>query len=113
MKNSLLIALWMTLALTGCQKQQADISAEPDPNLKVQFEQSDNRLSAYLDQLDSSTINLEQRTHILCEAYPKEYKTNYMPALLELSPQDYTEKDLLSDLDQALNFYKQKANIQC
>ena len=28
-------------------------------------------------------------------------------------PQEYTEKGLLTDLDNALSFYKQKANIQC
>ncbi len=43
---------------------------------------------------------------------PKEYKNNYMPALLKLAPKEYTDKELLTDLDNALNFYKLKANIQ-
>jgi DNA-binding transcriptional regulator YbjK len=113
MKNRILITLLISLAISGCQKQQAESSAEADANIKAQFEQSDNQLSAYLDKLDSSTISLEERTRILCEDYPKEYKTNYMPALLQLAPQEYTEKDLLTDLDTALNFYKQKASIRC
>lgn len=113
MKNRIFIILLMSLAISGCQKQQADNVAASDPAVKTQFEQSDQRLSAYLDQLDSSTISPEQRTRILCEQYPEEYKTNYMPALLQLMPNEYTEKELLSDLDNALNFYKQKANIQC
>ncbi|WP_216934192.1 MULTISPECIES: hypothetical protein [unclassified Acinetobacter] len=113
MKNRILITLLMSLAISGCQKQQAESSAEPDANIKAQFEQSDNQLSAYLDKLDSSTISLEERVSILCEQYPKEYKNKYMPALMQLSPEEYTEKDLLTDLDNALNFYKQKASIQC
>lgn len=108
MKNRILVTLLMSLAISGCQKQQA----EADADIKVQFEQSDNQLSAYLDKLDSSTISLEERTRILCELYPKEYKNNYMPALLKLTPKEYTEKELLTDLDNALNFYKLKANIQ-
>jgi len=113
MKNRILITLLMSLAISGCQKQQAENSAEAAANIKAQFEQSDNQLSAYLDKLDSSTISLEERTRILCELYPKEYKNNYMPALLKLTPKEYTEKELLTDLDNALNFYKLKANIQC
>ena len=113
MINRILITLFISLTISGCQKQQADSSAEPDPVLKAQFEQSDNQLSAYLDKLDSSSISPEERTRILCEQYPKEYKTRYMPALLKLMPQEYTEKGLLTDLDNALSFYKQKANIQC
>ncbi|WP_034590194.1 hypothetical protein [Acinetobacter variabilis] len=59
MKISLFIIALLALAITGCQKQQADVSAEPDPAVKAQFEKSDARLSAYLDKLDSSTISLE------------------------------------------------------
>lgn len=87
-------------------KQQADVSAELDPAVKAQFEQSDARLSAYLDKLDSSTISLEERTHILCEDYPKEYKTHYMPALIKLMPQEYDEQELLKDLKMRSTFIK-------
>src|SRR5690606_9174573 len=113
MKLPICLSTFLVLTLTGCQKQQADVSSEPDPTIKAQFEQSDNRLSAYLDQLDSSIMSIEERTRILCKDYPKEYKTYYMPALLKLAPKEYTEPGLLKDLDNALNFYKIKANIQC
>jgi len=53
MKNRILITLLMSLAISGCQKQQAENSAEAAANIKAQFEQSDNQLSAYLDKLDS------------------------------------------------------------
>jgi hypothetical protein len=36
-----------------------------------------------------------------------------MPNLLKLNPENYTEAKLLSDLDIALNYYKEKENIQC
>jgi len=39
MKISLFIITLLALAITGCQKQQADVSAEPDPAVKAQFEQ--------------------------------------------------------------------------
>lgn len=113
MKKRILITVLMSVAICGCQKQQAESSAKPDSNIRAQFEQSDNQLSVYLDKLDSSTICMEERISILCNQYPEEYKNNYMPALLQLAPEEYTEKDLLRDLDNALNFYKLKANIQC
>ena len=113
MKIPLLMTALVALTITGCQKQQADVSAEPDPAVKAQFEQSDARLSAYLDKLDSSSISLKERTDILCEDYPKEYKTHYMPALLKLMPQEYSEQELLKDLESALDFYKVKASIRC
>lgn len=103
----------LALTSTGCQKQQAEVSSEADPVVKAQFEQSDARLSAYLDKLDSSTTTIAEITRILCQDYPKEYKSHYMPALMQLAPKEYIEQDLLADLENAVSFYKVKANIQC
>ena len=36
-----------------------------------------------------------------------------MPALMKLSPGEYTESKLIKDLDIALDYYKKKDNIQC
>ena len=117
MKSKVLAYLLLTLVFTACQKQpeQSPLS-EPDKmdtTAKVQFETSDKIINEYLDQLDSSTTPIEEKTKILCKDYPSEYKTNYIPNLLKIAPQNYTEAKLLADLDLALNYYKEKLNISC
>lgn len=115
MKTKLLTTLLLTIAITGCQKQpeEAAAAAEIDPAAKAQFEKSDAIINTYLDKLDSAETSQAERTQILCKDYPTEYKTNYMPALLKLSPTEYTRAKLLTDLDIALDYYKKKDNIQC
>lgn len=115
MKTKIFTTLLLTLSITGCQKQpeEAAISQNPDPLTKVQFEKSDAIINTYLDKLDSAETPQAERTQILCKDYPTEYKTNYMPALLRLSPTEYTREKLLKDLDIALDYYKKKDNIQC
>lgn len=117
MKTKTLISLFLTLAITGCQKQQEEAAAsEPakiDITAKVQFEQSDKKIESFLNQLEDPDTSQEVRTQILCKDYPGEYKKNYMPALLELSPTDYTEKKLLLDLDSTLSYYKNTFGIKC
>jgi hypothetical protein len=44
--------------------------------------------------------------------YPAVYHNEYVPALIELSP-EYTPKELKSDLNKVLKFYKEKNNVQC
>lgn len=117
MKIKILISLFLTLAITGCQKQQEEAAAsEPakiDTTAKAQFEQSDRKIEVFLNQLEDPDTSQEVRTQILCKDYPGEYKKNYMPALLKLSPTDFTEKKLLLDLDSTLNYYKNTFGIKC
>ncbi|OTG70048.1 hypothetical protein B9T38_13585 [Acinetobacter sp. ANC 4218] len=115
MKTKILSTLLLTLAITGCQKQpdQSASTGTPDPTAKAQFEKSDTIINTYLDKLDSAETQQAERTQILCKDYPTEYKTNYMPALLKLSPTEYTQAKLLKDLDMALDYYKKKDSIKC
>ncbi|CAM2994694.1 hypothetical protein [Acinetobacter celticus] len=106
MQKIILSTLLLSLAITGCQKQQAE-------DTKTQFEKSDAVIGKYLDQLDDPNTAQDTRIQILCKDYPQEYKTNYMPALLKLSPADYTEEKLLKDLEIALNYYKDNFKIEC
>lgn len=106
MKN-ILIPILFTITISGCQKEY-----DENPNTKNRFETSDAIIGAYLAKLDSTSTSLEEKTQIACKDYPNEYKKNYMPTLLELSP-DYTETKLLKDLDTALNYYKEKDHIKC
>lgn len=115
MKTKIFSTLLLTLAITGCQKKpdQSASTGIPDPVAKAQFEKSDEIINTYLDKLDSAETPLAERAQILCKDYPAEYKANYMPALLKLSPTEYTRAQLLKDLDIALDYYKNKDNIQC
>jgi len=112
MKKITLIPLLFTLLFTGCQKQQSE-DAKTDPAITAQFEKSDAVIGAYLDKLESLETPKEEKTQILCKDYPAEYKTKYMPALLVLSPSEYTEANLLADLKSALDYYKNKSAIKC
>lgn len=98
MKSKILAYLLLTLVFTACQKQpeQSTLSepAKIDTTAKVQFETSDKIMNEYLDQLDSSATQIEDKTKILCKDYPSEYKTNYMPNLLKIAPQEYTEEKI-------------------
>lgn len=108
--KKLTISLLLLLILTACQKERPELKT--DTQITQKFEQSDTKISEYLDALDNPKTPKEQSTKIICEDYPKTYKTEYMPALLELSP-TYTEQGLMKDIDNALNFYKQKLGIEC
>lgn len=115
MKTKILTTLLLTLAFTGCQKQPEDTKTSngADPVAKAEFEKSDAIINTYLDKLDNAETPQAERVQVLCKDYPTEYKTNYMPALLKLSPTEYTRAQLLKDLDIALDYYKNKDNIQC
>lgn len=115
MKTKIFTTLLLTLSITGCQKEpsQSASTSTPDPVAQAQFEKSDAIINTYLDKLDSAETPQAERIQILCKDYPTEYKTNYMPALLKLSPTEYTRAQLLKDLDIALDYYKNKDNIQC
>lgn len=118
MKTNILIATLFFIMLTGCNNQskvaETSTSDETDSSIaNVRFEKSDKRISKFLDQLDDPNTAQDVRIQILCKDYPAEYKTNYMPSLLKLSPGEYTEGKLIKDLDIALDYYKKKDNVQC
>lgn len=111
MRYITLTALLLSLAFTGCQKQPAK---DVDPiATTTAFENSDNILSKYLEKLDSEFTTQDARVKILCRDYPHEYKKNYMPNLLKLSPGEYSESMLLADMDLVLDHYKNISSIQC
>lgn len=118
MKTKILITTLFLIHFTGCDNQskvtEASNSTEIDSSIaNTKFEKSDNRISKFLDRLDDPNTSQDARIQILCKEYPTEYKTNYMPALMKLSPGEYTEGKLIKDLDIALDYYKKKDNIQC
>lgn len=115
MKTTLFTTSLFLIILTGCEKPSKSITSESSSNTTItaQFEQSDGKITKYLDQLDDPNTTQEVRIQILCKDYPAEYKINYMPSLMKLSPGEYTEGKLIKDLDIALDYYKKKDNIHC
>lgn len=111
MKIKLTTALLLVIFTTGCQKQPTeDIDSI---TTTAALENSDNILSKYLEKLDSEFTTQDVRVKILCRDYPREYEKNYMPNLLKLSPGEYSEPVLLTDMDLVLDHYKAAHNIQC
>ena len=115
MKTKILITTLLLITLTGCNKQPEQAAASEPHNAAVtaKFEQSDKKIGEFLDQLDNPETSQEARTQILCKDYPAEYKNEYMPALLQLEPHAYTQGKLLAELKSALDYYKNKFEIDC
>ena len=111
MKTKILITTLLLITLTGCNKQSA--SAPHNTAVAAKFEQSDKKIGEFLDQLDNPETSQETRTQILCKDYPAEYKNEYMPALLQLEPHAYTQGKLLAELKSALDYYKNRFEIDC
>lgn len=111
MKIIIITTLLSSLAFTGCEKQ---LSEDIDPIISAAaLENSDNILSKYIEKLESEFTTQDARIKILCRDYPSEYEKNYMPNLLKLSPDEYSEPMLLADMDIVLDHYKNISNIQC
>ena len=106
--------------MTACQQPNDEVAAAESQNADLtteqatqQFEQSDAQISQYLDVLDAQSTSIKEKTQVLCHDYPHEYKTNYMPAMLKLAAQDYTQDKMLNDLKIAQDYYKEKLKIEC
>ena len=114
MKIKILI-IFLILALAGCEKpMKIAESSEVDISIAhAQFKKSDKKIGMFLDKLDNPKTSQKDRTRIICKYYPAEYKNLYMPALLKISPKDYTKELLLENLEIALNYYKNSFGIKC
>ncbi|WP_180054490.1 MULTISPECIES: hypothetical protein [unclassified Acinetobacter] len=119
-KLKILSFIFFATILTACQQPNDDAAAAESQNADLtteqatqQFEQSDAQISQYLDVLDAPRISIKEKTQVLCHDYPHEYKTNYMPAMLKLAAQDYTQDKMLNDLKIAQDYYKVKLKIEC
>lgn len=66
-----------------------------------------------MDQLNDPNTTQDARIQILYKDYPTEYKENYKPTLLKLSPTEYSEVKLLKELEIALDYYKNSYEIKC
>ncbi|ATO18948.1 hypothetical protein BS636_04375 [Acinetobacter sp. LoGeW2-3] len=116
MKKLKFTTLLITFAIAGCQKQpeQAEAAMTTDKNSVdvIQFEQADQKISNFLDQLDNPATPMEVRKQIICKDYPEAYFKEYVPAFMKIAPEN-TKEQLEQDLKLALDFYKKKDNVVC
>lgn len=112
MKTKVITFLLLTITITACQKQPEE-ALESHPSLNVEFEKSSLVIDGFFDQLDLASTPIAEKKQIVCVKYPTEYKNNYIPAALQIEGNTFSEEKLLHDLDIALDYYKEKYNIQC
>lgn len=107
MKKIILTVLFLNIAISGCQKEPdpsvASTTAQQDSILSAQFQVADEKVSHFLDQLDSTDTSLDVRKQIICKDYPNVYNSEYVPALLKVST-DRSPEQLKQDYLQALIF---------
>ncbi|QRF07532.1 hypothetical protein [Acinetobacter pittii] len=99
------------VALVSCTKQ-VESKALPS-SIEAQFVSADKEIGKMLDDLENRDIPLQRKREILCKTYPEVYQKQYMPALLKLSPNTYTEEILLRDFEAVISFYKKAFVINC
>ncbi|MGK3622482.1 hypothetical protein ACSLGU_01905 [Acinetobacter sp. A11] len=112
MRNPILSScLLMCLTLISCTKQ---VENKPVPSsVDKQYQSANQQIEKMLDALNNREVSLEKKREILCKTYPEVYKKHYVPALIKLSPDQYTEEILLRDFEAVIKFYKQAWFIKC
>lgn len=112
MKNSIISSfLLISLAFIGCSKE-VEIKPLP-PSVEEEYLTSKHEIDKMLDALNNHDVPIDEKQKILCKTYPEVYKNHYMPALLKLSPHQYSKEVLLRDFEAVIKFYKQAWSIKC
>lgn len=109
MKN--LVLTTIAIALSGCTESIE--TKVPDNTYKEQFEIADQRIAKMLETLDRSDVPMDQKREILCTEYPEVYKKQYVPALLKVSLDEYSEQVLLKDFENVSEAYKKALIVNC
>lgn len=99
------------VVLVSCTKKTENKPLPP--SVETQFMSSDQEIGKMLDALNNRDVPIDEKREILCKTYPEVYKNHYMPALLKLSPDQYTEETLLRDYEAVVNFYKKAFTVNC
>ncbi|HEO1779083.1 hypothetical protein [Acinetobacter baumannii] len=99
------------VVLISCTKK-VEIKPLP-PSVEEEYLTSKHEIDKMLDALNNHDVPIDKKRKILCKIYPEVYKNHYMPALLKLSPDTYTEETLLRDFEAVISFYKKAWSIHC
>ncbi|OTG89824.1 hypothetical protein [Acinetobacter sp. ANC 3832] len=97
------------LLLTACTADEPKVD-----NTKILA--SEKKIGALLDELDSDKTSLDRKGWIVCEEFPKVYKTEYMPSLIEYNSKTGggpSEKYYLDDLKDTTERYKELYKMDC
>ncbi|WP_032865159.1 hypothetical protein [Acinetobacter higginsii] len=109
MKIRILSLGLISILFIGCNKQP-EVKSE---KAQESFEVVDNKISEYMDILDNPDTPKQEQTRVLCKDYPNLYESKYIPALLKLTPKDYSKEKLMSDLKVSTDYYAEKLDINC
>ncbi|MFP0371506.1 hypothetical protein [Acinetobacter baumannii] len=99
------------VVLISCTKK-FEIKPLP-PSVEEEYLTSNQEIGEMLDALNNRDVPIVEKREILCKTYPEVYKNHYIPALLKLSPHQYSEEVLLRDFEAVIKFYKQAWSIKC
>ncbi|MDA3464709.1 hypothetical protein RJC92_05455 [Acinetobacter nosocomialis] len=113
MRNPTFLSSCLLISLTfiGCSKG-VEIKPLP-PSVEEEYLTSKHEIDKMLDALNNHDVPNDEKRKILCKTYPEVYKNHYMPALLKLSPHQYSEEVLLRDFEAVIKFYKHAWSIKC
>ncbi|AXJ90011.1 hypothetical protein [Acinetobacter pittii] len=99
------------VVLISCTKK---IENKPLPSsVEEQYQSANQQIEKMLDELNNREVPLEKKREILCKTYPEVYKNHYMPALLKITSDQYSEETLLRDFEAVIKLYKQAWSIKC
>lgn len=99
------------VVLISCTKKMEN---KPLPSsVEEEYQTSSHQIGNMLDALNNQEVSLVKKREILCKTYPEVYKNHYMPALLKISSDQYTDETLLRDFEAVIKFYKQAWSIKC
>ncbi|MDA0697468.1 MAG: hypothetical protein O2793_13805 [Proteobacteria bacterium] len=110
MKTKILTLTIFSLAIVGCNKQPETKAVS---KFTAQVAEADKKIGLYFDVLDNPKTARVQQINVLCKQYPKVFENEYMPALIALEPDNYSEKGLLKDFKIVVQYYSRKLDIQC
>lgn len=99
------------VVLISCTKQ---VEIKPLPtSIEEEYLTSKQEIDKMLDALNNHEVPNDEKRKILCMTYPEVYKNHYMPALLKITSDQYSEATLLRDYEAVVNFYKKAFTLNC
>lgn len=110
MKIKIFIIIIYVTILAACHKQPETKAVS---KFTAQVAEADKKIGLYFDVLDNPKTARVQQINVLCKQYPKVFENEYMPALIALEPDNYSEKGLLKDFKIVVQYYSRKLDIQC
>lgn len=121
MRKHLFLSLMSLMLLVGCDKNKTisqDVSEKAPSTSPIKdsadaYDDADQAMTDLSDKIDAQTTSAVERKTLICEAYAETYKKQLMPALSKLSPEQYNEKSLLSDLDFQLKDLESEYQVSC